>query len=852
MLINLVIAFGLRLVLSFIPGLSFDMGAWFGWAERLTTLPWGEFYSKTIWTNYTPGYFYVLYLLRRFELLLKSLFLFELSGIGREVLFKLPANLADIGTGILIYQLLKKKSRKIAVLASAFYLFNPAIIFNSSVWGQTDSVMAFLALLAVYLLLNKKTLLASFSYGFAFLVKPQSLFLAPLFFFLLVRQNIKKDYLKFGLIFLLTVLVLSWPFFPRDPFLGIWKMIFQMGRDYPHTTLNAFNFWYLLGNWQSDQSLLLGSPKYYWGLGIFLFFELLLILKVFWKKKLLKKKENIFLLASLLLLNFYLFPTRVHERYLFPFFAFFVIAVFSWRSLKLVPFYIFLSLAHFANLYYVYSSYQESILKIDFLYNLMTNLAPLLSLLTLALFGYLLFVFWGKLGFFFEFADWVMKKPLIEPASLSRKKIKPFAWQNQLLALVLFFSLLVRFWHLNYPADFYFDEVYHAFTATEMAKGNVAAWEWWNTPPEGMAYEWTHPPLAKLLMTAGIFLFGETAFGWRSFGALLGAGCVLLIYLLGKKLFDQKVALFASFLFAFDGLPLVMSRIGMNDIYFLFFALLALWFFLERQHLLAGLAFGLSLSSKWTAVYLLPVLGAWQFLIWLKQKKKKRFSFLRRSFLIFVFCFFLLPIAIYFFSYLAFFATNHSLEQWWELQHQMWWYHTGLEATHNYQSSALSWPILKRPVWFFVDYAKDAIANVYAMGNPFIWWGGLISLPLAIWQAIEKRNQQLGLVIFAYLAFFLPWVFSPRIMFVYHYLPSVAFLCLFLGWTLGRFWEEKLTISHARFKRFFRKRKVVVKHWLIGYLVLVLLVFLFFYPHWTAIHVPKALNKLYFWFPLWQ
>jgi len=90
-----------------------------------------------------------------------------------------------------------------------------------------------------------------------------------------------------------------------------------------------------------------------------------------------------------------------------------------------------------------------------------------------------------------------------------------------------------------------------------MAKGNVAAWEWWNQPPEGVAYEWAHPPMAKLFMVAGIFLFGETAFAWRFFGALLGVGCVLLIYLLGRKLFSQRVALLASFLFAFDGLPFV-------------------------------------------------------------------------------------------------------------------------------------------------------------------------------------------------------------------------------------------------------------------------------------------------------
>jgi len=68
------------------------------------------------------------------------------------------------------------------------------------------------------------------------------------------------------------------------------------------------------------------------------------------------------------------------------------------------------------------------------------------------------------------------------------------------ISLILLLAFFTRFWRLGIPDTYHFDEVYHAFTAKEMLLGNSAAWEFWNTPPEGFAYEWTHPPLAKLFM----------------------------------------------------------------------------------------------------------------------------------------------------------------------------------------------------------------------------------------------------------------------------------------------------------------------------------------------------------------
>jgi hypothetical protein len=177
-----------------------------------------------------------------------------------------------------------------------------------------------------------------------------------------------------------------------------------------------------------------------------------------------------------------------------------------------------------------------------------------------------------------------------------------------ILGLILAFSLVARLLFLEHPANEYFDEVYHAFTARIILHGDPKAWEWWNPHPEGFAYEWTHPPLAKLGMVAGMLIFGENSFGWRFPGAILGVGSVLLVYLIAKYLFkDEVLGLISAGVFALDGLPLVMSRIAMNDSYLLFFVLLSIYLYLKDKNLFSAIAFGLAISSKWSAVWAIPI-----------------------------------------------------------------------------------------------------------------------------------------------------------------------------------------------------------------------------------------------------
>lgn len=785
-----------------------DMGLWHYWGAKMVALGPGQFYQKVGFCDYLPFY---LYFLGGLELIWQALS--PHFALAKDVLFKIPATLADFATAYLLYLILKKKSKEIALWLSVFYLFNPAVFINSSLWGQVDSIGALLLLATFFLLLKNRYIFAGFLMGFSLTMKPIYFLALPLAGVILWQKRPKetswwlryKSLRNYGAALFAGVILVSLPFSLTNP-LGMLLKRYQLAVSvYPYTSVNSFNFWAIGNRWWQSDLVRFGLTYQHWGLLI----VSLTIGLTFWLVWQSKKESNLWLSLATIFLALFTFATRTHERHLFTVLPFLTLLAglnyLYWYPLLIISF------VSSANLYFSLVWLLEGG-RFVFNWSLINFFSCLITLMSLVLVGL------------------VFRK-----IKINWQKVKKLVTSRRLLLFLLALAFLTRIWHLGWPTRFYFDEVYHAFTATEMAKGNVMAWEWWNQPPEGVAYEWTHPPLAKLFMTLGIFIFGENGFGWRFFGALLGTACVLLIYLLGKTLFYQKAALLAAFLFAFDGLPLVMSRIAMNDIYFLFFTLFSLWLFLKKRPLLAGLAFGLALASKWTALYLLPVLALWQLMQFLKQERKKKFDFVKENFFIFLVCFLFLPLAVYFFSYLPFFLTNHTFSQWWELQHQMWWYHTGLTATHAYQSSALSWPWLIRPVWFFVDYQPATRANIYAMGNPLIWWGGLVSLPFVLWQTWKRREKKLLLVIFAYLAFFLPWVFSPRIMFLYHYLPSVAFLCLFLGWALG--WlEEK--------KPFF--------FLVVGYVSLVVLTFFFFYPHWIGLHVPLWLNKLFYWLPSWR
>lgn len=422
--------------------------------------------------------------------------------------------------------------------------------------------------------------------------------------------------------------------------------------------------------------------------------------------------------------------------------------------------------------------------------------------------------------------------------------------------VIFVFAFLTRFIRLGIPKTHIFDEVYHAFTAQEMFKGNPAAWEWWNTPPKGFAYEWTHPPLAKEFMVVAMSVFGDNPFAWRFFSALFGFGAIVLIYLISYKLFKNRlIALFAAFAASMDGLLLTMSRIAMNDIYFLFFILLAFFLFLHNRKLLMGLALGLSIASKWTGLFGVGIIGIIYIIQLVLKLRKKDISGRKalKNLIAAPLFFLIIPLLVYLAVYLPFFTGKHTppgenpsqfnVNTFIGLQQQMYWYHTRLKATHPYQSTPSQWAFDLRPVWIYVDYKDNTIASIYNLGNPLFMWFGLVSVIFLLFEFIRKRTLAIAIVFIGYFGFFLPWVGSPRIMFYYHYMPAVPFLAIATGYVLNKLLSQKIG-----------------KAFVITFLSLLLILFVYFLPLWTAIHIPRCINPQgcvswydsYFWFSSWK
>lgn len=387
---------------------------------------------------------------------------------------------------------------------------------------------------------------------------------------------------------------------------------------------------------------------------------------------------------------------------------------------------------------------------------------------------------------------------------------------KKVLISILIAAAILRLVRLDFPNKFIFDEVYHAYTAKEYLKGNKDAWSPWGKSEPGVAFEWLHPPISKEVMTVSMFVLKTTdAWAWRLPGAIVGILSIFLVYKLGMLLFKNNLAaILSAFIFSIDGLVFVQSRIGMNDVYLVAFILASAIFFVKEKYFWASLFMGLACATKWPGIYLalifIPIL--------LYKRQFKNLIY-----------FVLIPPTVYLLSYSPYFLIGYTWGDFIELHRQIWSYQTNLKATHSYSSPWWSWPLNLYPVWYFVDYGKNTIGNIFASGNPPVFWIGTLSLLLTAWQAFKKRSYNLMVIVLGFLVFWVPWAFSPRIMFLYHFSPSVPFLSLSLGYQLSQMLKNSQT----------KKVAIVL-------LIMMLLGFIFIYPFLVALPLPKDVVNIFF------
>jgi dolichyl-phosphate-mannose-protein mannosyltransferase len=385
--------------------------------------------------------------------------------------------------------------------------------------------------------------------------------------------------------------------------------------------------------------------------------------------------------------------------------------------------------------------------------------------------------------------------------------------QVTILILLILFVLLSRVFLLTMPEGTVFDEVHYVKAARAYLAGEQDP-------------NWEHPPLGKMLIAVGMTIFGDNSLGWRAIPYLLGCLTAVLVFVLARALgLSWGGSLFAGFFYAADYLAFVQGRLAMLDIFVAFFSLLALVFAARfyrtrwKSDFFATLvALGLAIASKWSAAYLVVAFGFYYvFFPPFFPGRRGILRYLASGLLVFL-CFLVVVGGLYLLSYSYYFSFGHGLADLIKLHADAWAWHTRASIDHPYASPWWSWPLMTKGVWYAYSTNPDGrTAGILAIGNPVVWYGGLIAL-LALIAAlpwwIRRKDRFIPLfILFGFAISYLPWAISSKGGFIFYMLPGIPFYAVALAWWIHRGW---------------RRRPVRILGW--ATLVLALLAFLVFYP----------------------
>jgi Gpi18-like mannosyltransferase len=272
----------------------------------------------------------------------------------QSAFLKIPAILSDLGIAWLIYKLVPVKKVSKKLLLTSLYLFNPAVIYISTIWGQIESIPILFILLSFFFLKKEPSLkkqklstnyfLSHIFFTLAILSKQTALWISPIFLVLWLKDIPFKYFLKGLLIQILTFTLVYLPFTqnlltPFTLYLNTLKGSSNLVSD------AAWNIWHFFYPPHTlDSIILFGVSIRTWSITMVLV-SMALVLKKFLYKKI-TSTQSLFYLSIIV----FFFQTRVHERHLFPSLVFLLL----FPKFSKNTFFLFLLLTsyHFFNLYW--------------------------------------------------------------------------------------------------------------------------------------------------------------------------------------------------------------------------------------------------------------------------------------------------------------------------------------------------------------------------------------------------------------------------------------------------------------------------------------------------------------------
>ncbi len=335
----LMASFLVRFLLSPIKGHPIDTGTFSAWWDAAASHGISSFYESVSFCDYPPINVYIFWIFGSTSKFLSI----SWNNPFFPYLLKMPQNVFDLLTTFLIYRAVKTDvDERWALISASVYAFNPAIILNSSVWGQVDAIYTFFVLLSLVLLLREMPEFSFVSLTLSILLKPQAIALLPVVAFVAFKRQKIRLVISMALSLLLALIV-ALPFSQGDPVGFLYESYTSTYGGYPYNSVNAYNLWAIMGLWKLDSQMFLGLSLHAWGLAMFGALVLYVLFLLYWKTDDSTTVYSVFLLFF----GFFMLPTRIHERYLFPVFAILALIV---RNKRTRWMYGILTVTYFINL----------------------------------------------------------------------------------------------------------------------------------------------------------------------------------------------------------------------------------------------------------------------------------------------------------------------------------------------------------------------------------------------------------------------------------------------------------------------------------------------------------------------
>lgn len=237
-----------------------------------------------------------------------------------------------------------------------------------------------------------------------------------------------------------------------------------------------------------------------------------------------------------------------------------------------------------------------------------------------------------------------------------------------------------------------------------------------------------HPPLVKVLIMLGIMILGDNPWGWRIFPALSGVASIYILGIIAYQLTrDEKLSLIAASLFAFDITSFNLGSMAILDPTTLMFSLLGTLFYLRRNALSAGIALGLALLCKLTAIFVIAALVIMELLtlLWRGYRRVNLKTSLKYLVKILLYAFIIMISGLWIYDYYYQIFPNPFMH----LSFMLRYHSTMLTPNSSEGSSPLSWtnPVLQFPrelyagVYTMIDNKVYYIIAYYGMQTP-LWW----------------------------------------------------------------------------------------------------------------------------------